>query len=192
MTALRQQRGGAKHSGRGRGAWAQRPQQGLTLIELMAGLAVLAVLGALAVPTLGTRMQHQRLALAAETLAADLGEARFNAARRGQALQLNTHAGSDGHPWCWSVQPVPATQPLDCGCVQARSCDSPTVSSSNHPGVKMRPGTPLRVAPDGTAQVATAAVFESPQGERLRVDVLALGRSRICSPSGAAGRYPAC
>ena len=38
----------------------------------------------------------------------------------------------------------------------------------------------LLLQADGTAHAATAAVFESPSGERLRVDMLALGRSRIC------------
>jgi type IV fimbrial biogenesis protein FimT len=63
-----------------------RRYAGLTLIELCAVLAVLALLSALALPSLGHRLDRQRLHAAAETLAADLADARFEAARRGQPL----------------------------------------------------------------------------------------------------------
>lgn len=166
---------------------------GLTLIELMVALAVMAVLGALALPAMGTQMERQRLALAAETLAADLAEARFNAARSGQAMQITATAGSGGRLWCWQVKPATAaTEAAPCPCVKARSCNHRTVASGEHPGVKLAQGHRVLVQADGTAQAGTAAVFESPRGERLRVDLLALGRSRICGPAGPLGRYAAC
>jgi hypothetical protein len=80
----------------------------------------------------------------------------------------------------------------DCGCAQARNCGHRSVPGLDHPGVKMSQGRQLLLQADGTAHAATAAVFESPAGERLRVDMLALGRSRICSPTGVLGRYPSC
>ena len=165
---------------------------GVTLIELMMGLAVLAILGTLALPALGLRMERQRLAMAAETLAADLTEARFEAARRGLALNVNAVSTSNAMQWCWLVAPAADSTPTDCSCAQTRSCGHRSVSAADHPGVKMSQGRRVVLAADGSARAATAAVFESRQGERLRVDLLALGRSRICSLSGAAGRYPAC
>ena len=166
--------------------------QGVTLIELMMGLAVLAILGTLALPAMGLRMERQRLAMAAETLAADLTEARFEAARRGLSLSLNAITSQGGQPWCWAVVPAAGSPPADCACAQTRSCGHRSVAAADHPGVKMSQGRRVLLAADGSALAATAAVFESPHGERLRVDLLALGRSRICSPTGAVGRYPAC
>jgi type IV fimbrial biogenesis protein FimT len=172
----------------------------VTLIELMMGIAVLAILGALALPAMGARMDRQRLALAAETLAADLTEARFEAARRGQSMQMNAIAASSGstgtsvagQAWCWSVAPAAASPPTSCSCAQTRSCGYRAVPAEDHPGVKLKQGRQVLLTANGQARAATAAVFESASGERLQVDMLALGRARICSPSGLVGRYPAC
>ncbi len=166
--------------------------RGLTLIELMMALAVLAVLCTLALPAMGSRLERQRLAMAAETLAADLTEARFEAARRGQEMVVSAVPGADGQPWCWGVAPGVLQRLSDCACAVTRSCGHRSVAGLDHPGVKMSQGRQLVLQPDGTAQAVTAAVFESKRGERLRVDMLALGRSRICSPTGALGRYPSC
>lgn len=166
--------------------------QGVTLIELMMGLAVLAILGTLALPAMGLRMERQRLAMAAETLAADLTEARFEAARRGLGLSVSAITSSNGQQWCWAVAPASGSAATDCACAHTRSCGHRSVAAAEHPGVKMSQGRRVLLAADGSALAATAAVFESPHGDRLRVDLLALGRSRICSPTGAAGRYPPC
>ncbi len=158
----------------------------------MMGLAVLAILGALALPAMGQRMERQRLAMAAETLAADLTEARFEAARRGLGMSLSAVTTSDGRNWCWALSAAAGSSPADCTCARTRSCGHRSVSGLDHPGVKMTQGRRVLLAADGSALAATAAVFESPRGERLRVDMLALGRSRICSLSGVTGRYPSC
>ena len=173
---------------------AQRAQRarGVTLIELMMGLAVLAILGAMALPAMGARLERQRLAMAAETLAADLTEARFEAARRGLYMSLCAVTSSDNQAWCWSVAPAAGGALADCACAQTRSCGHRSVAALDHPGVKMSQGRQVLRAADGSAVAATAAVFESPRGERLRVDMLALGRSRICSTTGPLGRYPSC
>lgn len=165
---------------------------GVTLIELMIGLAVLGILSTLALPAMGVRLAHHRLALAAETLAADLTEARFEAARRGLGLQLSAVTSADGQQWCWAVAPAAGGTLADCACAQTRSCGHRSVAALDHPGVKMRQGRQVLLSADGSARRATAAVFESSHGDRLQVDLLALGRSRICSPTGALGRYPAC
>jgi type IV fimbrial biogenesis protein FimT len=166
--------------------------RGVTLLELMVGLAVLAILGALALPAMGQRMDRQRLAVAAETLAADLTDGRFEAARRGLGMSLSAVPASGGRPWCWTLSTTNGSSPGDCVCAQTRSCGHRSVSGLDHPGVKMTQGRQVLLAADGSALRATAAVFESRQGERLRVDMLALGRSRICSLTAVYGRYPAC
>jgi type IV fimbrial biogenesis protein FimT len=159
-----------------------RQQAGLTLLELAVAIAVLVVLGTVALPPLGERLQRQRLALAAETLAADLAEARFEAARLGRAVQVTALAGPQ---WCWALGAE----------VSASACSAAAlrvVDAKAHAGVAMVSGGSVRIEPAGTTAASTVAVFASPKGDRLRVDMLALGRARVCSETGAQGRYSAC
>ena len=77
----------------------RRSFAGLTLLELAIAIAVMAILGSLALPPFAARLSRERLSRAAETLSADISEARFQAARKGHALHLRSQAGGD---WCWS------------------------------------------------------------------------------------------
>ncbi len=175
-----------------------RRQAGVTLLELAVAIAVLVVLGMVALPPLGERMQRQRLALAAETLAADLAEARFEAARLGRAVQV---IALPGPQWCWALGVDGSAQAsADTSAANCPSKALRVVGAHAHAGVQMLSGGSLRIAPAGatdqsaaqTAAARTVAVFASPKGERLRVDMLALGRARVCSETGAQGRYGAC
>ena len=60
------------------------PTRGFTLLELVITLAVLGILSTLAMPSLGSRVDRARLVGTAEMLAADIAEARFEAARLGR------------------------------------------------------------------------------------------------------------
>lgn len=158
--------------------------QGFTLIELVITMAVLAILGAIALPSVGAGLDRQRLQATAQALAADIGQARFEAARRGQALHLQASAGAD---WCWSVSADPG-----CRCGQAQACQLQNVRAADHPGVQIVSAQSLRLEDVGAAQAGTAAVLQSRRGDRLRVDVSALGRSRVCAAAGSWPALPAC
>jgi type IV fimbrial biogenesis protein FimT len=158
--------------------------RGFTLIELAITLAVLAILGAIALPSIGAGLDRQRLQATAQALAADIGEARFEAARRGQPLHLQASAGP---AWCWSVSVNP-----DCPCGQARACQLQNVRAADHPGVQIVSAQGLRLDAVGAAQAGTAALLQSRRGDRLRVDVSALGRTRICAAAGAWPALPPC
>ncbi len=166
-----------------------RRAQGVTLLELAMALAVVAILGALAVPSLGARMERQRTQAAAEKLAGDLAEARFEAAQRGLPLTVRSQAGSG---WCWAVATTPT-----CDCHTGQACLIRAVRSTDHPGVRLTQGQAVQLDPGGSANAgaaggATATVFETGRGERLRVAVSALGRPRLCAESGNWPHVPAC
>lgn len=154
----------------------RRRDAGLTLLELAITLAVLVVLGALALPNLGARLEHQRLQGAAEALAADISEARFEAARRGVALHL---LASPGPAWCWAITTAPG-----CDCSQAQICQLHTVHATDHARVRLLGARSLQMEPGGAVAGDLSTTFESPRGERLRVEVSQLGRPRICSEAG--------
>ena len=159
-------------------------QRGLTLLEISIALALLAVLGAVAVPSLGSRLDQQRLYSAAEALVADVNEARFEAARQGRPLHVVMHSGDN---WCWAVATM-----ASCPCGQAQACELRSAQPRDHGGVRLLAGQTLHLLPSGQAGASGSATLESRRGNRLRVDVQALGRARVCTLSGSAARYPAC
>ena len=162
----------------------QRQQRGLTMLEISIALALLAVLGAVAVPGLGARLDQQRLNTAAEALVADVNEARFEAARQGRAMHIVMQTGDT---WCWAV----ATQE-NCPCGQAQACELRNAQQRDHGGVRLLAGQTLHLGANGRAEAGGSATLESRRGNRLRVDVQLLGRPRVCTLTGSAARYPAC
>lgn len=164
----------------------RRRRAGLTLLELAIALAVLTILGTLALPSFATHLSRERMTRAAETLSADISEARFLAARQGQPLHLRSQAGSD---WCWSISAAAV-----CDCAQPQSCQIRRVPAATFAGVTMLAAGAVDLAPDGTAAGSqpVVATLQARGGERLAVQVGRLGRPQICVAAGQVGKYPAC
>ena len=162
----------------------RRSPRGLTLLEVAMVLAVLAVLGTLAVPSLAARLQRGRLQFAAQALAGDLAEARFQAAQRGLVLHLQAQAGTD---WCWAVTTTPG-----CDCGQPQVCQLQRVTAADHPGVRLLQATAMRFDPDGSVVAPQPLLLESAAGQRVAVSLSPLGRPRLCAPTGAWPTMPAC
>ena len=161
-----------------------RRSRGLTLIEIAVTLAVLAVLATLSVPSLASLASRHRLIGAAEELALDLAEARFQAAQGGQALHLVFEPGPD---WCYAVARGPG-----CGCQAAQACQLKTVGAADLPGVTLVAAANASFDPAAVASVGGQATWRSAHdGAQLDVAMTALGRARICSPTGVRG-YPGC
>lgn len=163
-------------------------RRGLTLLELMIGLAVLAVLSALAWPSYQGRLARERLNNVAQAMAGDLVEARFEAARRGQPLHVELTAGAQ---WCWAV----ATH-SGCPCGAPQACQLQTGRAVDHPGVQLLGAGSTRLNADGSAELAVSnafsATFQNSAQEQLRVSLSPLGRARICMPQGVSKRHPTC
>lgn len=162
-----------------------RPQHGLTLLEMMVAVAIVAVLASLAVPGFGATLSRLHLKSAAERVAADLAEARFEATRRGQAMHLHFEPGAD---WCVAVALAPA-----CGCGSAQPCQIRLTLGREHTGVVLEQAQDLHFDPAaGTASAPAALRLVSSHGERLQVELTRLGRARVCAPDGRIPGYPAC
>jgi type IV fimbrial biogenesis protein FimT len=159
--------------------------RGLTLLELMVALAIVAILATLALPSFGHMLARHRLKATAENLATDLAELRFEATRRGAPLHLHYVTGTQ---WCYSLATASG-----CDCRVAQSCQLKTVRAGDHPGVQLleaqnalfegQPGSQL-----GNGQ----ALLRGADGTQLRVGLTPLGRPKVCAPDAAVQGYPAC
>ena len=168
---------------------------GLTLLELMIALAIAAVLGAMAVPSMGTMLQHRRLSAAAWALATDLGEARAEAIRRGQTVQLLF--GGDLSHWCYvlvaggddAAAPDCAARGAALGLRLLKR-----VTAADHPGIALLDAQPMRLGASGAAVAldAPSASLANARGEQLRVRLSRLGRPSLCAPAAAVGEVPRC
>jgi len=162
-----------------------RPR-GLTLIELVIGLGICAVLMSLAVPSFGQYLQRQRLKAAAQGLELDLREARFEAARRGSAIYLSFQGGAD---WCYAL-----STSADCDCRVQQACRIKTMRGSDLRGVHLLESHPVRFDPaTGQAETpGTTAVWATSGAERVKVSVGAMGRPAVCTQEGSLPPFPAC
>lgn len=162
-----------------------RPRsRGLTLLELAIVLVIVVILAGLALPPMGARLERQRVRGAAEALAGDLAEARYEATRRGLPLFVETRLGAD---WCWSVATAP-----NCECGAPASCQVHTAHAGDHRGVRLVGGLAAKFDTTGTPQAVQAAALETSKGDRLRVELTPLGRPRICVEKGQWPQLPAC
>jgi type IV fimbrial biogenesis protein FimT len=161
-------------------------QRGMTLIELLLALAIVALLLTLALPSFGGMVARHRLKAAAEQLAADLGELRLLAAQRGQVLHLNLQPGPQ---WCWSLATAGG-----CDCRVPQQCQLKTVRAADHPGVLLVAGGELRLDPrtQGVQAADAAALLQGSGDARLRVGLTPLGRPKVCAPGAAVAGYPGC
>jgi type IV fimbrial biogenesis protein FimT len=163
---------------------APRHARGLTLIEMMVALAVTAILASLALPSFASLLQRHRLAAVAEGLAADLTEARWQAAQSGQTWHLHFEAGTD---WCYAVSRQPG-----CDCRQGDACAVKTVRASDFPGVALAQALDARFDAAAVAAQSGEVVWRNRAGDdELRVRVSPLGRASVCSSTGRRG-YPGC
>jgi type IV fimbrial biogenesis protein FimT len=157
---------------------AQKQQGGLTLIELVVALAIMAILATMAVPSMAARLDRGRIKTAAETLAGDITEARFEASRRSQPVYVRAAANG------WAISTVPA-----CAIAPKAACQIHSVNladaHSPHPGVQLQGQFELQLEPDGSVKTAGGVAVAGRQGDQLRVEVSPLGRPRICASVGA-------
>jgi type IV fimbrial biogenesis protein FimT len=164
----------------------RRRARGLTLLELLVTLAIVAVMMTLALPSFGSMVARHRLKAAAEQLSADLGELRLMAAQRGQPLHLNLQPGPQ---WCYALATASG-----CDCRVPQSCQLKTVRATHHPGVTLLAGGDMRVDGRnvGPLQDSGQALLQGSEGGQLRVSLTPLGRPKVCAPGGAVPGYPGC
>jgi type IV fimbrial biogenesis protein FimT len=167
--------------------------RGLTLMEVMVTVAIMAILLVLAVPSFNSFLARGRLTGAAEGLALDLQLAKSEAIRGDTPVRLTF---SSGNAWCYGSVPTNSS----CTCAPTNTCTLRQVDSSSYAGVTMSAvsfpsSTPndftTFTAGQGVANAGTVE-FTHPNAGTLRVSLGAAGQVSICSTLGGLGHHPAC
>lgn len=163
-----------------------RRMAGLTLLELTVAVAIVGILASLAIPSFGAQLARTHLKGAAERIAAEIAEARFEASRLGQTLHVHFEGGPQ---WCYSVS---AADGCACGST-AQACQIRNTQGKDMPGVLLERASDLHFSPtDGTVAEVARIDLRSSHGEALRVELTRLGRAKVCAPESTSLGYPAC
>lgn len=166
---------------------------GVTLIELLVALMLLAILASLAFPSVVSMIDKYRLKGAVDHFASDLQFAKMEAVRRNQTVSVHITTGAG---WCYGMRAG-----SDCDCTQASStdpayCSVKRVLDSEFPGATLRSQSfaarPVFDPVQGLSTQAGSVVFQSPHGRQAQVDLNRMGMVSLCTPAGvtSAGYVP--
>lgn len=163
-----------------------RQQSGLTVIELLVGVAIVSGLLYLGANSFSGWTQNQRVRVAAEGLLSGLQIARAEAVRQNTPVQFLLVGGGAG----WQVKTVATAVQ-----VQARSSGEDraglvvTVTPAGATAVtfnglgRVMPTNPL----DGSVPISSLAVSNPNSDVPLAVNIGASGGSRMCDPNAPSG-----
>ncbi len=169
---------------------AMHSQRGITLVEALISVLVMAILAAVAVPAFTGLFERNRLKSAADLFHTDLHWARSEAVKGNRNVYLSV---SSGAAWAYGIGTGSACACTGSACT---SCDLKVVSSVDYGGVSIAAstlGASVAFEPrQGQASTGGTASFQNAQGAGLNVVLSALGQPRLCSPSATVPGYPSC
>lgn len=160
----------------------------------------MGVLATLAVPAMRDLLEKRRLVDATQLVYDQLQLARSEAIR--QSVDVGIYLSATGtSTWSLAISSNTACDPAantDCELVTAGGTLTSRFDNTPYPGITMNENfTGTNTVFDwvrGIVSNAGTVTLTSPSGLETQVVVSKLGRTRICSPSGAShvGNYPNC
>ncbi len=148
-----------------------RLHRGVTALELLVGIAVLAILVGITVPGLGALFERLRLTGVANEMASDLQYARSEAVRRRSPVTLQSLDDGAGYE-------------IVTGGVQLKVVDFPA-------GLTLADGA--RVDIDALRGTSIGDPLDLSNGAgTMRLNVGLMGRVTLCAAEGTLPGYPAC
>ena len=160
-------------------------QHGISLIEMMIGLAIFGILVMAGLPSYTAWIQNTKIRNTAESVMSGLQLARAEALRRNTSVQFTFAADSD---WTVSVaNPLTTiqTRPSSQGSLGVTAVRTPSTSST----VTFNSLGRVVANADGTASFTQidfdvpATILPADQSRDLRISVGSGGRVRLCDPN---------
>ncbi len=152
--------------------------QGLTLIEVMIAVAILAIAASISIPMFMHFGEVSRTKLAAETFYNDVTRARSEALKNNANTAISIITGAN---WCYG-----ATTAASCDCNSAGACNLGQVRSTNYKGaIDALTATDITTlitfdGERGFAQPSGTVTFTSGAGA-ISVVVTPAGSAQVCS-----------
>jgi type IV fimbrial biogenesis protein FimT len=182
-------------------------QRGVTLIELMIGIALIGILSVMAIPAFQHWMRNTEVRNAAESISNGLQIARVEAIRRNVQVQMVVGPGTG-----WEVtEAASGTQIQEHLAVEGAGSTSVIFNDADENGVSDDPdadrvtfnGMGWRVANNDASPLIDLIDFRNPVGGTckhvdggpircMRVTVSTAGATRMCDPAVAAGDPRVC
>ncbi len=152
-----------------------KTSRGLSLIELMASVTILAVLASIAAPSYAAWIERQRSLSVAQALADDLRWARTEAIKRQASVHVLFKPGSS---WAYDVVTGSAPRYQILKTTTASAFPGTTLQFARFPGQ-----TPRTTFEPVLGRATTGSVQFAAGDHRVDVKVSLLGRVRTCSAS---------
>lgn len=173
-----------------------RPQAGVTLVESLVVMAVMAVLVGAAVPGFEAARARRHLDGVAAQLETDIHLARSLAVAQNRSLRLSLHSGAAGS--CYLVH-TGAVDDCNCAVGQAPVCTGGAhAMRAEHLPAGERPQVAGNVrsivfdASRGTSTPTGTFRVVGREARAVHVVVNVMGRVRSCTPTAGLPGYPAC
>lgn len=173
-------------------------QRGLTLIEAIIVLAIVAIGATSAVSGFGDMRERLRIKGVTAELASDLQFVRSEAVARNRSVRISFSTLASGAS-CYVIHTGP---PSACRCAAASAAAQCTGVAQAIKAVKVPPGIDLQVKPKaasmgydpvrGTTSPSATIDFVSGNIIHVRHVVNILGRVRTCAPLGGLSGYRRC
>jgi len=187
--------------------WSNQRQNGVTLIELMVTIAVMAVFVMLAVPSFVNVRERAIVRGAAGNLVAAVARARFEAAKRNDYVTVSVRGS--GSAWCIGLQ----SGTTGCDCLSG-TCNIDQVSTSSLNGARLLSAANFNASSGGSGSTdfsvdprlimlqnlapGGSLVLRSPSDTwdyRVQFNLSSTAKTQLCSPAGAKNvlsDYPSC
>lgn len=165
-------------------------QQGVTLIELMIGIAIMAILLTIGLPSFNVWMQNAQIRTATEAIQNGLQLARAEAVRRNEPVSFILGTGTS---WTVSTVAAPGTaiqsRASSDGSVNVTVTVTPvgaTTATFNALGRLTNPAT----APTQIDLDVPTSIIPASQSRELRINITSGGQIRSCDPIFTASDDP--
>jgi len=169
---------------------------GYNLIELCVCTAIVAILLALALPSLERIKQRHRLEATAETLFADLQEARSLAVSRADTVQVRFNRHPNGSCYLLHTGAVGDCQCEAGGLAVCADADKVLklawIPKTQKIEVRANTANLSFQARQGAVTSTGSVDINASSGESIRHIVSIAGRVRSCSPTPGMAQYPRC